>query len=70
MNPLPKSAGWLATIIAVIAGFGYVLNLPVVHDLVASNPTATAILGILTVVVSALSHSLPGDGGDGSKPNN
>mgnify|MGYP001587522214 CR=1 len=74
MNPLPKAVGVVATIVAALAGLGSLLQLPFVHAFVtsffASHPTWSALLAAVTILLAALSHSLPGDGGDGSKPIN
>ena len=70
MNPLPKSAGWVAVVVAVLGSLGAILQIPEVQGLIQAYPKLSAALAAVTVIVAALSHSLPGDGGDGSKPVN
>ena len=70
MNPLPKSAGWVAVVVAILGSLGAILQIPEVQALIQAYPKISATLAAVTVIVAALSHSLPGDGGDGSKPVN
>lgn len=74
MNPLPKAVGIVATIASVVPALLTIVNMPVVADFIKTflmeHPNWSVLIGVVTTVVTALSHSLPGDGGDGSRPVN
>lgn len=74
MNPLPKKVGLVATIAALATTILTVLQTPVIHDLVTSfvqaHPQWSVGIATAVALLTALSHSLTGDGGDGSKPVN